>query len=484
MIAALVGVGVVLLLIAANGLFVAAEFALVAVEPVQVDASVAAGDRGAGTVRAAIRALSFQLSSAQLGITVTSLVVGYIAEPSIARLLRPALTTAGVPRTVAEVIAVVLALAIATVTQMVLGELVPKNWAVSTPMAVARAVSAPQLVFSAVFRPVILLLNGVANRLVRALGVEPTDELRSARSAAELGSIVRSSAEQGTLPATTATLLGRSLRFGGRTAEDVMTPRMRVVALAATASATELLDTAAASGHSRFPVLRAEDGTEAGVGVGDELDDVIGIVHVKDAFGVPPRLRPTTPVAALMTDAVVVPSSLGCDALLARLRDRGLQMAVVIDEYGGTAGVTTLEDLVEELVGQVDDEYDRAGQQEVVARPGGGWSAAGLLRLDEVTEATGIRLPDGPYETLAGLVVQRLGRIAAVGDAITVDGYRLTVATMDRHRVDRIVITPVPPGSPPAGSPAAGSPAAGSTSPRVKPPGGWGPTSPADEGQP
>ncbi len=465
MIIALVGVGVVLLLIVANGLFVAAEFALVAVEPIQVDASVAAGERGAGRVRAAVRSLSFQLSSAQLGITVTSLVVGYIAEPSIARLLRPLLTTVHVPHAVAEAVAVVLALAIATITQMVIGELVPKNWAVSTPMSVARAVAGPQLVFSAGFRPVILLLNGVANRLVRALGAEPTDELRSARSVTELGSIVRSSAEQGTLPVTTATLLGRSLRFGGRTAEDVMTPRVRVVALAANRSAAELLDTAAASGHSRFPVLRAEPGFEPGVGVGDDLDDVVGVVHVKDAFGVPPRLRPTTPVAGLMTEAVVVPSSLACDALLARLRDRGLQMAVVIDEYGGTAGVTTLEDLVEELVGQVDDEYDQAGPQDVVARPAGGWSASGLLRLDEVAEATGVRLPTGPYETLAGLVLQQLGRLAVVGDAVAVGGYRLTVAALDRHRVDRVVITPEPAGPPAAGPARAGRdrPGTGST---------------------
>jgi CBS domain containing-hemolysin-like protein len=444
-IGALIGVGAVLLLIAANGLFVAAEFALVAVEPTQVDAAVANGERGAGRVRAAIHALSFHLSSAQLGITVTSLVVGYIAEPSIARLLRPVLTAVGAPHGVAQVIAVVLALAIATVTQMVLGELVPKNWAVSTPMRVARAVAGPQLAFSVVFRPVVLALNAAANRLIRALGAEPTDELRSARSVTELGSIVRSSAEQGTLPFTTATLLGRTLRFGERTAEDVMTPRVRVVALAATASATELLDTAEITGHSRFPVLRAEATLDPGAGLGDDLDNVVGVVHVKDAFGVPPPLRRSAPLASLMTDPIVVPSSLGCDALLARLRDRGLQMAVVIDEYGGTAGVVTLEDLVEELVGPVDDEYDETGQQDVVARPGGGWTVSGLLRLDEVTEATGVRLPAGPYETVAGLVLSRLGRLARVGDTTTADGYTLTVAAIDRHRVDQIVITPTAP---------------------------------------
>lgn len=447
---AILGILGVVALIAANGVFVAAEFSLVAVEPSQVDRAASEGDRRAARIGAAIRSLSFQLSGAQLGITVTSLVVGFIAEPSIARLLRPVLTAAGLPPGLAEGLAVVLALGLATVSQMVLGELVPKNWAVADPMTVARRVTGPQMAFSAIFRPVIVLLNGTANRLLRALGVEPTEELRSARSATELGSLVRSSAERGTLPVTTATLLGRSLRFGERTAEDVMTPRVRVVALSATETAADLLRAAERSGHSRFPVLRTDSAGAVGgdlghlASEGDSLDDVVGLVHVKDAFGVPPRLRATRPVSTLMTEPVVVPESLGCDVLLARLRDRGLQLAVVIDEYGGTAGVVTLEDLVEELVGRVADEHDVPEQPDVVALTDGGWSLSGLLRLDEVAEATGVRLPEGPYETVAGLVLNRLGRLAAAGDAVEVDGHTLTVRATDRHRIDRLTLTPPP----------------------------------------
>ncbi|MCK9903720.1 hemolysin family protein [Frankia sp. Cpl3] len=473
---------VAVLLIAGNALFVAAEFALVAVEPHQVAEDAEAGERRAGVVLGAVRSLSFQLSGAQLGITATSLAVGYLAEPAIATLLRPPLEAIGLPTAPSGLVAIALALVLATVTQMVFGELVPKNWAISEPVRVARAVAPAQVLFSRVFRPLISLLNGAANVLVRAVGVEPQDELRTGRSSEELGSIVASSAEHGTLPVTTASLLSRSLRFGDRRASDVMTPRMRTVFVHADTSLTELLGLAERTGLSRFPVLRAGRGTTPRGGLasagtpaatsettstggsagahgddaaGDDANagdsrndgdayDVIGVVHVKDAFRAPPAERPRRGVAEFMVEPLLVPASLHCEVLLHRLRRGGLQLAVVIDEYGGMDGIVTMEDLVEELVGEVDDEHDRPASPDVVALSAGQWLLSGLLRLDEVREETGISLPDGPYETVGGLVLARLGRLGKPQDVAVVDHNELVVVAVDGRRIDRVRLVAAP----------------------------------------
>ncbi|ABW10370.1 protein of unknown function DUF21 [Parafrankia sp. EAN1pec] len=427
---------VAVLLIAGNALFVAAEFALVAVEPHQVEEAANTGDRRAGIVLRAVRSLSFQLSGAQLGITVTSLVVGYIAEPAVATLLEPLLDVAHIPPSPRDVTAIVLGLVVATVTQMVFGELVPKNWAISEPVRVARAVAPAQVMFSRVFRPLITLLNGSANALLRAMGVEPQDELRSGRSSDELSSIVASSAEHGTLPVTTAALLSRSLRFGDRRASDVMTPRVRTVFAGAGTSLAELLRLAEHTGHSRFPVLREDDE------IGEDGYGVVGVVHVKDAFGVPAPERARRTVPEIMVEPLLVPASLHCEVLLRRLRRGGLQLAVVIDEYGGTDGIVTMEDLVEELVGDVDDEHDRPAPPDAVALGAGQWMLSGLLRLDEVSEATGARLPAGPYETIGGLVLARLGRLGRPRDVVQVEGHELVVASVDGHRIDRVRLSP------------------------------------------
>ncbi|GAA1347698.1 hemolysin family protein [Saccharothrix algeriensis] len=403
---------------------VAAEFSLTALERSTVESHLAAvGDAKARTVDRAHRALSFQLSGSQLAITFTTLITGYIAEPAIAHLVSPALGGLGVPGAVAGPISLVVALALATALSMVFGELVPKNLAIARPLETARAVAGVQAGFSAVFRWLITGLNGAANRLVRALGVEPAEELASARSPQELGALIRSSAEHGTIDPGTATLLDRSLRFGDRTADELMTPRVRVESLRADATVLDLLARARETGFSRFPVHHGD------------LDEVRGIVHVKQAFNVPRAQRATTPVSALTRPVQTVPETLPGDALLDRLRASGLQSALVVDEYGGTAGLVTLEDLVEEIVGDVRDEHDRRERAPVRSLGRDRWLLSGLLRDDEVFEATGFRMPPGDYETLAGLVLARLGRIPDVGDEIRVDGWRVTVVQMDRHRV-------------------------------------------------
>ncbi|RAS65653.1 CBS domain containing-hemolysin-like protein [Lentzea atacamensis] len=418
------GLVAVVALTAGTFIAVAAEFSLTALERSTVERHVAeVGDAKARTIDRAHRTLSFQLSGAQLAITLTTLITGYIAEPAIASLIEPGLTALGVPVAVAGGLSLALALAIATALSMVFGELVPKNLAIARPLQTARLVVGIQAGFSTVFRWLINWMNNSANWLVRRFGVEPVEELASARSPEELGALVRTSAEHGTLDQGTAVLLDRSLRFGDRTADELMTPRVRVEALRADATVADLVLKARETGFSRFPV---HDGS---------LDEVRGMVHVKQAFAVPAALRGTTPLSALTRPVTSVPETLEGDALLDRLRASGLQTALVVDEYGGTAGMVTLEDVVEEIVGDVRDEHDRGEAAPVRSLGKGSWLVSGLLRDDEVAEATGFRMPVGDYETLAGLVLARLGRIPDVGDEIRVDGWRVTVMRMDRHRV-------------------------------------------------
>jgi CBS domain containing-hemolysin-like protein len=403
---------------------VASEFALTALERSQVDAHVAeVGDRRARAVQRAHRGLSFQLSGSQLGITVTTLVTGYIAEPAIASLFRPGLEAIGFSPGLAAGTATVLALLLATTLSMVFGELVPKNLAIAGPLRTARAVVWLQSGFAHAFRWLINGLNSAANSVVRRLGVEPAEELRSARSARELSSLVRTSAEHGTLDAGTATLLDRSLRFTDRVAEDLMTPRVRVESLDADATVADMVALARRTGFSRFPVHNSDP------------DAVLGVVHVKQAFGIAPARRGGVAVGELVQEVPTVPASLDGDELLTRLRSSGLQLAVVVDEYGGTAGIVTLEDLVEEIVGDVRDEHDRAEQSTVRPLGRDSWLVSGLLRDDEVADATGFQMPSGEYETLAGLVLTRLGRIPEVGEEVAVDGWQLTVVRRDRNRI-------------------------------------------------
>ena len=418
------GVLALIVLTAGMAVFVAAEFSLTALDRSQVDANVEmVGDQRSRRVQQAHRTLSFQLSGAQLGITITTLVTGYVAEPAIADLLAPGLTRLGLPQGAATGLSLLLALVLATALSMVFGELVPKNLAIARPLPTARAVSGFQTAFSSMFRIVINALNNSANWIVQRLGVEPAEELRSARSAEELSSLVRSSVRGGTLDVGTARLLDRSLRFGERTAEDLMTPRVRVESLRADATVADLADAAIRTGFSKFPV---HDG---------DLDEVQGVIHVKQVFGVPAPRWPQTPVGPLAQPVLTVPDSLDGDALLDRLRTSGLQFAVVVDEYGGTAGIVTLEDLVEEIVGDVRDEHDRLEANPVRPLGRNSWMVSGLLRADEVADATGFRMPSGEYETLAGLALERLGRIPSVGDEVRIDGWRLTVMLMDNKRI-------------------------------------------------
>ncbi len=402
----LLAVGLVLIVLTA--IYVAAEFSLVTVDRAAVDRAVAEGSGRARAVRAGLRRLSTELSGAQVGITVTTLALGYVMEPSLAVLLTGPLTATGMSEVAAASTAVTVSLILATVLSMVFGELVPKNIAIARPLATAGVVIGPQRITTTLSRPLIWALNGTANGVLRLLGIAPQEELRSTRSAQELFSLVRRSGAQGTLEQRTARLLAQSIAFSGKTADDVLTPRVDVVFVRADDPAGAVIDAALASGYSRFPVI------------GQDADDVVGLVHLKRVVTVPPDQRADLLVRALMVPAPVVPGSLPLDDILELLRGRGLQMAVVVDEYGGTAGIVTLEDVVEELVGEIADEHDTgAGRAERL--PDGSWLVPGQLRPDEIADITGLQLPESSdYETVAGLLIDRLNRLPNAGEGAAV----------------------------------------------------------------
>lgn len=435
-----------LVLILACGVFGAAEYSLVTVDRATVERAAGAGDKGAQGTLEALRTLSTQLSGAQLGITITNLAIGFLAEPALGTILREPLGKLGLEGGALKAAAYGIALGTSTILTMLLGELVPKKLALALPLQTARRTQLAQRSFTRVMAWPIRILNRIANAILRSLGVEPQEELRSARSPVELRSLVLRSAVQGAIADETADLVARSIAFGDRTAADVRTPRVRVHFLEGRDTAFDVIEAARQTGHSRFPVI------------GRSPDDIIGVVHVKQAVGVAPDRRRSVRLSEIADPATTVPDSIELDPLLALLREQGMQMAVVVDEYGGTDGVVTLEDLVEEIVGDIADEHDRLAARSRHRRDGT-WSLSGLLRPDEVDEQTGVALPEGEdYETIAGLIHAELGRIAVRGDAVMLRLNRraddeddpeqlavtLRVDRMEGRRIDRVSLTVEP----------------------------------------
>ena len=366
------------------------------------------------------------LSGAQLGITVTSLVLGFIAEPALAGAIDPVLEAVGIGESGRFGIALILAFIFATVAQMVFGELAPKNLAIAKPEPVARSLASSTLIFMRVASPLIKLFDGSANRLLRMLGIQPVQELHGSVSTDELDFIVDSSAESGQLTISQASLLERAIDFGDLEASDAMVPWNRVVTIGATATAADLRDLMA-SNHSRFPVV-------------DSAGKVSGLVHAKDLLGVDRNAYAETPIDELLHDVLVVPEAAGLNVVLSELQSHSTEMAVVIDEYGAPAGVVTLEDLVEELVGEIEDEYDPALPGEYLEVEPGIWSIAAISRPDEIERFTGFALPDGEYDTVAGLVLDRIERIAEVGDSVVVDGVSIEVLDVEEFAITQVLL--------------------------------------------
>ncbi len=424
-------VGIGLLLTVGTGLFVASEFALVNLDRHELEARRDGGEKRLGPVIGALKITSTHLSSAQLGITLTTLLTGYTFEPAVSSLLRTPLSELGLDEAAVSATGAVVGVVVATLFSMVIGELVPKNFALAVPRQTAKLVVPFQVAFTTMFKPVVVVLNGTANKIIRSLGIEPKEELSGARSADELTYLVRHSAEAGLLKQHDATLLDRTLRFSVLDAADVITPRVQMTSVAVDGTAAEVVAASLASGHSRMPV------------VDDGPDDVVGVVHVKQAWAVPPDRRHRVSVGDLMSAPARVPESIGADALLGLLRAEGLQLAVVTDEYGGTAGIVTLEDLVEEIVGELEDEFDRALPD--VMRRGRSVVFDASLRPDELADRASVRVPaSDEWETVAGYVLDQLQRLPELGDEVDVEGGRLRVDRVDGVRILRLRFIPDP----------------------------------------
>ncbi|SDD39340.1 hemolysin family protein [Actinokineospora iranica] len=422
------GLLAIVLLTVATGYFVAQEFAYMAVDRGRLRQLAEAGDKAADRAYGVTQRLSFMLSGAQFGITVTALLAGYVAEPLLGSGLAELLGSTGLPTTVAVSLSMAVALLFATVVQMVLGELLPKNLAIARAERLAKALSGSTLVYLKVAGPVIRLFDAAANRLLRAMNIEPVEELPQGATPDDLRQIIADASDQGHLDAELTRLLERGLGFRELVAEQAMTPRVAVRGVRAdepAARVVELLGT----GHSRFPVT------------GDDLDDLRGVVGLAEVLTVAPEQRASTPIGRIASPALVVPATLPLPAVLERLRAERRQLACVVDEFGGFAGVVSLEDLAEELVGEIHDEDDLV-EDTIEPIVDGVWRVPGRMRVDEIDAATGVALPaDDSYDTVSGLVLHRLGRIARVGDEVFLDGVSVRVVAVARNVPGSVVLS-------------------------------------------
>ncbi|MBM7440982.1 hemolysin family protein [Streptomyces sp. HB132] len=420
------GVLSVFVLTAGTGYFVAQEFAYVSADRLALARQAEAGDRKAARALTVLGRLSFMLSGAQLGITVTGLVVGFIAEPSVSAILRPVLSGLGIPDGAVTGISVVLAFVLATAVQMVLGELAPKNLAIAVPERLAKALAGSTLAYLKVVGPVVRIFDGAANKLLRRIGIEPVEELHHGATLEELGHLIGESHEQGQLPRGTAELLDHALEFSERTLHAVMVPRADAVFVRKDATAAEAIGLIGKHGHSNYPVL------------GDHPDDIAGVLGVRELMGLPAERLTGATAGAVARGALLLPDTLPLPGAVERMRERDDEFAVVLDEHGGVAGVVTYEDIAEELVGDIADESDTVTA--VAVADGDGWIVDAGRRLDEVAETTGIELPaDEDYDTVAGLIIDRLGRFPAIGDRLTVRLPHDAVAVIDVRALDRHV---------------------------------------------
>ncbi|MET0434334.1 MAG: hemolysin family protein [Cellulomonas sp.] len=399
----LLGVLVVLAITAATGYFVAQEFAYMAVDRSRLNARAADGDAGARRALSVTRRTSFMLSGAQLGITVTGLLVGYVAEPLIGDALGEALGGVGVPTAVGVAVGTVFALLLSTLVQMLFGELFPKNLAISRPEPVAVKLASSTTAYLTVFGWLIRVFDSASNALLRVLRIEPVHDVEHSATARDLEHIVAESAESGDLPRELSVLLDRILDFPEQDVEHAMIPRSRVDVVRAGATVADVREQMA-SGHSRYPVLSADD-------------EVLGVVHLQDVLV---ATDPGEPVERLMRAPELMPTSMALPDALRQLAAGRNQLACVLDEYGGFAGVLTFEDLAEELVGEITDEHDTGVHAPTLAEDDGAWTMAGDVHVDEVERAVGRDLPAGDWETIGGLVIAAHGSLPPAGTSVVV----------------------------------------------------------------
>ena len=425
-------------LLAANGFFMGAEFAVIAARRTKIDQLAAGGDLRARAAQKSIKELSFMLAGVQLGITMASLGLGAVAEPAVAHLIEAGLeSVADLPAGLLHSVSFVVALTIVVFFHMVIGEMAPKNVAIAEPEKTAMWLALPLRLYANLFRPFIRLLNGIANAGIRLFGVEPQEERTEVHTAGELRAMIADSAREGMLGGFEHRLLSGAIGFGTRDAASIMVPRTEMVAVPRTVTPAALEGLVLETGHSRFPIY------------GDNLDEVLGFVHAKDLLKIPASRRNRQLDARWIRQMLVVPESLRLHPLLVSMRRERNHFALVADEHGGTSGIVALEDLLEELVGEIQDEYDftEAGVEKLSERR---FLVPGNYPIYEAAERLGVDLPEGEYETVAGFLMDRLGRIPKRRDMVVHEEWRLRVRAMHRRRVVQVLIEPAE-GLPPAG---------------------------------
>ena len=422
------GLLAVLVLVLLNGFFVSAEFALVTVRRTRVQQLVTEGRPGAGNVDDAVRHLDSYIAACQLGITIASLALGWVGEPALAGLLDPIFGAVG-----AHTLGVGVAFALITTLHVVAGELAPKGVALQYPEQVAIVIAGPLRFFRAVFRPAIWALNEAGWLLARPLRVDRNATPHGHFGADELRLVVQASGDAGALDEQQQFMLQRVIRFADLSVESVMTPRPEVIAITADTTTEEAIAFAKLHRHSRYPVYR------------DDLDNVIGVLHTRDLL----FADPDAALLLLLRDPLAVPAQINVQELLRLMRVRRTQIAIVVDEYGGTDGIVTLENVLEEIVGELQDEFE-VPEEIVVSRPGGVVRIDAAESVDVLVELLGLQVEPGPYNTVAGLLLELLGEIPEVGVTVDVDGHRFTVVEMDELRIAAVEVRRLSPGAAPA----------------------------------
>lgn len=415
-----------LALLAANGLFVAAEFAILAARRSKIEALAEAGSKAARSALAALRELSLMLAGAQLGITMASLGLGAVAEPALHHGLDQLLAGAPLPRGLSLALSLALALGITIFLHMVVGEMAPKSWAISNPQTAVLLLARPFRWFVWTFKPFIWLLNQLANRVVRSLGVEPQDELAQAHQPGDLVLLLQESAERGVLAAEEHALMTRAIDLSGLDAQDAMLPRRDMVAVAADADIDEVERVAADSGRSRLPVYAGD------------LDHCVGVLHVKDLLTVDAAQRDRLRPRELARPAMATPESRPLEDLMVDMRAQRQHLALVVDEFGSVSGFVALEDVLEELIGDFEDESDQ--RRPLTRRADGALLVPGALRPDELSGLVGAQLPRGEWETVAGYLMAELERVPEIGDRLDTGDLRLEVTRMDGYRVEEVAV--------------------------------------------
>jgi putative hemolysin len=422
----------VFILVLANGFFVAAEFSLVSVRQTRILELIIQGNRTARWVKKAIDDPDRFIAATQLGITISSLALGWIGEPALGHLLQPIINLfpAEIEEEISHSLSAGLAFAIITFLHVVVGELMPKSIALQNPERTSLIVAQPTVWTEWIFKPAIWLLNGTGNFLLRILGIQPATAHEMVHSPNELKMLATASAESGIVKDSEEEMIYAVFDFGDTLVRHVMVPRTEMIAIPAEATVEEIMQVFIENPYTKFPVYE------------DNLDHVVGIAHLKDLVNALYEQESHT-AQDLMREAIFIPETARLDDLLNRFRAKKRHIAIVLDEYGGTAGVVTLEDLLEEIVGEVSDPFDT--EPEIQSLPDGSSSIDGLTLIEEVNEYFNLRLSDPHYDTLAGFILGKLGRLAQVGDTIQTDGVELRVIAMDGLRIARVSLSPMEP---------------------------------------